>query len=267
MVAADRARQTGRDADDDHRRDRAGFRHIDQLIAEHAGHDRDEDAECAPGGSGRECQCDRNDKQDHRQQDLERLCALHNAGDKFTGREQIRHGFQRPRKGQDQDRRDHLLKALRDGIHALRKGQDAAAEEIDDDEQQCPERADRQTERCIAVRKGFDKARPAEEAARIDHAGDAERDQHDDRQDQVDDFSAVMLRLCILRIDLAARCEKVAPARIVLMLFHRAVINIAQRDENDHDERQQRIEIIGDRADEQRDAVDAADRSCYSRRP
>ena len=103
VVAADRARHAGGDADDGH-----GVVHGEDVL-----HDGNQDAEGAPGGAGGEGQQAADGEHDQRQDHLE---AAGGGPDEVPDEELraqgVRHVLQAPGEGEDHDGGDHGLEAL-----------------------------------------------------------------------------------------------------------------------------------------------------------
>ena len=106
--------------------------------------------------------------------------------------------IQRDGEGQDQDGGDHGVEALGDAGHGVLEGDDPAGHQIDDGEEQSDDAAPGQTHEGVGIAEGADEvsgavgAAPgihAEEAAHVDHAGGAHGDQHQNREQQVDDLA------------------------------------------------------------------------------
>ena len=261
MVAADRTGHAGRHADDGKR--------VAVLERERIQADRNKDSEGTPGSSCRKCKTNRNHKYDCREEILQRLCA---SGYKIRNirirSERQCHRLQRPCENKDHDGRDHRLEAFCQAFHALFEFKDSSQPVNQDRDDQGQEGSEDKAYGSVTVRKCIDKSFSVEETAGVDHAEHAADDQGDDRKHQIDDRS-VALHL-IISVGRSRDCEKIAFGGIFLMLCHRAVIHFQDRDQDHHENGQQCVIIIGNRADEQKKAVRAfrsvaCDGSCPGR--
>ena len=136
--------------------------------------DRDQNAEGAPACACGERQETADEENDHRQEIHHGASgAFDQASDVSGGAEAVGHRFQRPGKGQDQDRRDHRNESLGHAFHEFDKAHNAAREIKDQRQDEAEKRADSQPDGRIAGGKRFHKANAVEKSATPDHADDA----------------------------------------------------------------------------------------------
>ena len=189
VVAADSTGKAGRDA---HKEQGAGFR-------ENAGDDGDQDSEGAPGGAGGKGQAAGHDKDDGGQEVKEAGSRrLHDAVDIFSCLQDGCHVFEAGCQGQDQDGGNHGVESLGDAAHGIAEGDDAAADQVADDEKKGNDAAPGKAHKGIRVGKGackitckFGRAAQvcAEEAAHKEQAAHAADHQDHDGKNQVDDLA------------------------------------------------------------------------------
>ena len=179
----------------------------------------------------------------------------------------VSHGFEGPCEGEDQNCGNHLLESRRNGIHALRECEHPAAHEVYHYNHESRNRAERQSVGSVAACERLNKFGAAEESAGVYHAENAQHDQHRNREYQVDDFSAGVGGLSVILVDLVAGGEKVAVTCVQFVSPHWTKVESGDCEENYHQNSQQRIQVVGNGADEQADSVDAFDGSADSRRP
>ena len=261
VVAADRAGQAGGDRDD---QDLAAHR-------EYVHHDRDEDGERAPGRARRKGEEQRHHEDDRREHDGQApgRPLEHPRDELRRAQGGLGDAADAPREHEDQDRRDHGLEALGQALGELAVGEHAARHVIHERERQRKEGAEHQARRRAGIGEGIDDARALKEAAGVHQADHAARDQRNDRDDQVRNRAARGNRR-LVRALVRARVDGVqvaVQARIVLVRLHHAVIDVAQGDEHDHQQRQQRVVVVGNRLNEQRQAVGALHHAADRRRP
>ena len=252
MVAHDRAAEAGRDGD---------AHHLADLIREDVDDDRDQDAEGAPGGTRRKRDAAADQEQDGREQRAV-VAAAHDGFHEIIAAERVGHAGERPCKGEDQDGRDHRLKAFRNAVGELLEREHLAAEEEGEAEQQRNEGAEHKADGSIGICERIHEVRFAvEEAASIDHAADAGNDEDDHGEHQVYDLALVMVLFIVIRrlaIGTRSRGKQVAAEfRVVLMELHGAEVEVHQRKGDHHGDGQQRIEVVRNGLKEHQEAVDA----------
>ena len=248
MVAADGAGQAGRDGDDQH----FAFR---ECVA----HDGDQNGEGSPARAGGKGQEHRHQEDDHRQQILQgRSGAAQQVGHIILGTQQAGHAGQGPGQGEDEHGADHGLEALRDAGRKVLEGHDAAHPVEHEGEQQRNAAAHHKAGRGVAVRKGGDEVHPVKEAAGVDHAEDAGRNQHQHRCDQVHNMALRLGAVVhVVAVGAVLGGEQVAVFRVVLIELHGAEVSAGEDEEQAHDDGKQGIVVVGDSAQEHGEAVDA----------
>ena len=184
---------------------------------------------------------------------------MHNASNVFRCAQAVGHGLQGPCEGQNEDGGNHGLKPFGDAGHALLEGQDAASNEKEDGEDQCHGGTQHQTHGGGAVCKSADEGFAAEEAAGVDQANDAGDDQHDHRQNQVDDsaLGGILMGVSV-SIGTVLGGEQVALEGVAFMECHGAEVGLGDGQGDHHEDGQQGIEVIRNGGDEQGDAVGVA---------
>ena len=192
---------------------------------------------------------------------------LHQAGDELLRAQGIRHGLEAPGEGQDEDGRHHGLEALRDAFHDLPEGERPAAEVEEDRQNQRYGAAQHQAHRGVRIREGLDEGGAGEEAAGIDHADDAGYDQHDDRQNEIDDLSFRFRLLGLVGIGAPAGEDVAVLDRVPLVLRHGAVVHLRKRQNDHHDDGQDRVKVEGNRLDEEVQPVAVLHIAGYRGRP
>ena len=247
MVAADRAGQAGRDGDDQH-----------LTIREGMAHDGNEDGEGAPGSAGGKGQEHCHHEDDDRQHVLQCGSGIaQQVRHIILCTQQAGHAGQGPGEGEDQHGADHGLEALGDAGSEVLEGHHIAHAVEDEGEQQGNAAAQHKARRSVAVRKGGDEVHALKEAAGVDHAEDAGRDQHQHRGDQVDD---VALRLGavihVVAVGTVGGGEQIAVFRVALIELHGAEVGTGEDEEQDHHQREQGVVVVGDGAQEHGKAVD-----------
>ena len=248
VVAAHCAGQAGRNGDDQH-----------LPLRERMADDGDEDGEGAPGRAGGKGQEHRHQKDDGRQQILQRSRrAVEQVGHVILGTQQVGHAGKGPRQRQDEHGADHGLEALRDAGREVLKGHHAAHPVEHEGEQQRDAAAQHQARRGVAVGEGGDEVHAFKEAAGVDEAEDAGRNEHQHRQNQVDDMAAGYGAVVhIVAVGAVFGGEEVALQRVVLVELHGAVVGAREDEEEDHDDGQQGVIVIRNGAQEHGKAVDA----------
>ena len=128
-----------------------------------------------------------------------------------------------------------MLKAFRNGFHAVPERKHSAAQEVEDNHNQCADGADGQTVRCVGICKGINKVCAGEESAGVNHAGYAEGNQNNYRKNQVDNLALIGNRhfVFVLKNALSGG-EQVTLFGIFFMLFHRTKVHIQNGNQNDH---------------------------------
>ena len=248
MIAAHGAGQAGRDGDDQH----FAFR---ECVA----HDGDQNGEGSPARAGGKGQEHRHQEDDHRQQILQRRSgAAQQIGHIILGTQQAGHAGQGPGQREDEHGADHGLETLRDAGRKVLEGHDAAHPVEHEGEQQSNAAAHHKAGRGVAVRKGGDEVHPVKEAAGVDHAEDAGRDQHQHRCDQVHNMALRLGAVVhVVAVGAVLGGEQVAVFRVVLMELHGAEVRAGEDEEQAHDDGKQGIVVVGDGAQEHGEAVDA----------
>ena len=247
MVAADSTRQ--------HR----GYRHDHHggvRLGEHIDDDGDQNRKRAPAGAGGERNKNRNAEDQQRHKAHETLIQADGLAHKVADAQRIGHALQRPGQHQNQDGRHHQLAALGHGVHEVLKANNAARQvEQQQEAHRDKARKDKRLRRG-AVGKVLDKVRAAVQVAGPDHRGDGRKDHDDHRCNQVNDlalgeFTALGGVLDFLVLEcLPARGEQVTVGGVALVLFHQAEVEAQQRGKEHHVERQHRVQVERDRADE-----------------
>ena len=156
VVTADSAGQAGTDGDHQH------LRHgsltgsvVDGGI--NLDHDGDEDTEGAPGSTGSEGQTHTDQEDDSGQEVSQTAGGLTDKlSHKYGSAQFAGDAGQGPCEGQDQDRGNHSLEAVSQGIGEFLKGDDLAGQVQYDGEGQCQEGAQNQTHGSIGVAESFD---------------------------------------------------------------------------------------------------------------
>lgn len=246
VVAADGAGHTGGDADDGH-----GVVHL-----KHALNNGDQDAEGAPAGAGGEGQEAAHHEHDHRQEHLQTGGGAHKIPDKEFRAQGVGHALEGPGEGEDQDGGDHGLESLGDTAHHLLEGHGLADKIVVKGEEQAESGAQHQAHRGVGVGEGGDKISPGEEAAGVDHTDDAGHDQHQNGQYQVQ-YRALGLVHVVVQHGVGVRAgEQVALLNgVPLIPGHGAELHLHQHHADHHGDGEQGVEVIGDGADEQVEAL------------
>ena len=248
VVAAHGTRHAGRD----------GNHHEFAVDALEAGnHDGNQNAERAPRRARSEGQAHGDNKDDGGQE-------VHQAGGSMRCEagyigccpQAVRHMLQRPGKHQNQYGGNHLAEALGQAVHTVAERCRAAQQIICHGERKGYGRAHHQSQRGIALGKGGDEVLATEETARVNHADDTADDEKDHGNHQVGHAArrSAARRLSTGRA-LFAGGEEVAAKGIPLVLQHGTVVELHDGDEDNHRQRQQRVEVEGDGLDEEADAV------------
>ena len=247
MVAADSACQTCRNSNDH------------QLAAgENRADDGQQHTESTPGGTGCKRQTHSNQEYNSGQQ----VC--HTAGidaDKFCNEDLsaqiVGNTGQGPCKGQNQDCGNHLSEALSEGLGELLDGNNLAGDVEAESNDQRQEGAQNQTHGSIGAAECLDEVHVStgihiKETAGVNHGHDAADDQGNDGQQQIHNgtvgISGILLFICVGTLSGGVQ---VAVHSIDFMLTHHAKINVHHADHNDHCQRHQCIEVIGNGLDEQ----------------
>ena len=254
VIAADRACQDGGDRDD---------HHLLVCRLEHGNHDGNQDGERAPAGAGRERDKDRNQEDDERDNRDEVAGQVQVAGDKVADTKLIAHALQGPREGQDQDRGGHHFGSLRQRAHEILEADDLSGQVQDARENNGDDGREDQGDLRVAPCERIDHVGCAVEITGVDHRADRSEDHNGHGKDQVDDLALVGLHRGLVFLGkclelLAAGSEQVAFFRVSFMFSHETEIDAPGRDEEDHEQSQQCVQVVGDGADEQLEAVHAA---------
>ena len=248
MVARHGARQTRGDADGQ----KLG------LAREDGKHDGDEDAERAPAGSRGERQPPCHEEDDggkHAEQ--ARGGPLHAARHELGGAQRAGHALQREREREDEDGRHHGVEARDDAVHGVFELHHAARDQVHEREDERDDGSPRQRRERVGAAEGDDDVQVAfrfgiPEPADVEHSHDAQNDEHEDGDDHVQKVRARVLN----RLVAAERPELALAQRCELGFRHGAVVEAHDDDGHDEHEREQRVEVERDGADEQLDAVD-----------
>ena len=231
---------------------------------ENSGNNGDQDAEGTPGGAGGEGQNTGHHEDHGGEHGVQRSGgAFHEVMDIDAGAQRGDGSLQRDGQGQDQDGGDHGVEALGDAGHGVLEGDDPAGHQIDDGEEQSDDAAPGQTHESVGIAEGADEvsgavgAAPgvhAEEAAHVDHAGGAHGDQHQNREQQVDDLALGVhgFILCAFQSG-----EVTGLLGLALIGPHGTVIKLHEGQGDDKDEGQQGVEVVGNGLDKELDAADA----------
>ena len=180
---------------------------------------------------------------------------------------------ERPREAEDEDGGHHRLEPLAEASAELVERHDAARQVKKPREDERDERAEHERLCGVAVRERLLHALAIVDAARVEHAEHAGRDEHDERQQEVVDPPLarrlargiiVIIRVLVLRRDEEMR--RVLAHRAP----HRRVVASRPDDEEHEKEREPRVEVERDRLEEQAEPVDRAvlrQRGADGRRP
>ena len=262
VVAADSAGHAGGDGDN--------HELIGHIRAEHVHDDGDQDAEGAPARSGGESEEHGDKEDDGGQHDHETAgSALHKARDILRSAEGVGHGLQRPGEGEDQNGGHHALEALGDGVHALLEAENAGAEVEDDSDDQRHSGAVDKAHGGVGIGKSVHKALALEEAAGVDHADDTADDEQGDRKNEMDDLALLAdggIRL-ILRAGDGGLTVVLLKALGHFGELHGAVVELAEGERKHHDDGEDGVEVIGNGAHKQIEAVHAVHKAGNGSRP
>ncbi len=208
VVAADSAREAGGNTDE--------LERVSGL--EHAEHDGDKDAEGTPAGS--RCEGDKasRDEDNCGKKSGEGACVLHNAVYEVIASEETCGILKRVSEGEDEDRGNHCVEALRQSLHGVLEAHMTAGDHIDDDKHQRDETAPRQTNGGVGVAECSYEVHIVfgvcgEEAADVHKSEYGNYYQNDYGNDDIEDGSAVvdglvdlvgadLTALAVLRLDL-----------------------------------------------------------------
>ena len=245
VVAADRTGQAGCHGHDQH-----GGR----CIAEYRNSNRDQDAERAPGGTGRKGQTERDEEEYRRHEHTDSGFRIHHRGYEAADVEVLvtADTGQRPRERQDEDGRNHRLEALGECLTELTEGQHLARDVQHKGEQQRKERAEHQRGGRIAVCERLNDICAFQNAAGVQHACNAEHDQYADRQDQIVNLARAGYNVGLLNQ------REIVVLVCKLVLFHRAEVEVRRHQPEQEHYREQRVQIHRDGLEEQREAVHRA---------
>ena len=221
--------------------------------------ERDQDAERSPRCSGRECEyaCD---QEEGCRDDAYRGSAhsLDESADEVGKAEAVCHGLQGPCERQYEYRRYHRFHSLRDAAHALIECDGASACVVDDYDDQRHESSHRESDRCVGIRECRNEVCSAEESACVYHSEHACDDEDDYWEYEVEYDALVASFFCsvsVCRVVIDDREEVSVLDSILLELGHLQIVELHEDDREDHDEREDRVEVVRDALDEQVDTV------------
>ena len=232
-------------------------------------HNRNQDTKGSPGGSGGKSQEASNQENNSRKQSNHTLrAALNQISHELRGAQAVCHGLQGPGEGQNHDGRNHGLEALGNAVHALLEAQDLTAHIQQNRDDQGESTSNGQTDGRVAVGEGGHEVRAVKEAAGVNHADDTADDQGKNRNQQIlyGTISHVIQAFCVA-VRSVRRSKQVALLCVVLMDLHGTEINVQNCYRNHHNDSQNRVEIIGNRADKESQSVLTLYETGYSRRP
>ena len=237
MVAADSTCKAGGNAD-----------HEEALVVcENRENDGDQDTESAPGGAGCKCKTESNKEDNcgqHREETLR--CAFDKTCDIFGSAEHGGHVFEGKSEGEDEQCGNHCVEALDDAGSSFLEGDNAAAEKINEGNDECNNAAPGETDGSISVSEGVDKGSAIPEAADIHHTNDAADNEDDNGNEHIPDACAGNFLLFLV----AERTE-VAHFSFELSLCHRTVIEAHDGESDNENDGQERVEVIGDSLNEE----------------
>ena len=157
---------------------------------EHVRHDRDQNAERTPARAGGEGKTAANEEDDRREHVIKALRrALHHAVHILRRAEHAGHVLERYGKRENEQRRNHGDEALRRALHRFLEAQQAAADVVDHGEYERDERTPGQADGGVRPGEGRGERRAGEESADIQHAGDAADDENKHREYEIDDLA------------------------------------------------------------------------------
>ena len=226
-----------------------------KLVAfgEYCENDRNENTEGTPGCTGGECE-NASDKEDNRGKERGKRCREAFHGGFYEGREAEKTGYilKRCRKGKNEDRGNHGDKALGKSLHSVFEGNETAKNEVSDDENECDKRAPRQTNGCVCVSESGYEVCTVKEAAAVKKtcdAGDNEHNNGDEKVENVNLFDINGSFFCVCSIESGV----VTVFSFDSEFTHFAVVKAEKCDGDNENECHKRIEVEGDRADEELD--------------
>ena len=232
-----------------------------RRIGKQIGHDRNQDAEGAPRGTG----CKRqhaSHQEDDRGQECGKTCggAIHQRAHEILGTKQRGHVLERGCQRQDQDRRHHRNEAVGNALDRFLEGHALARYEINDRYDKRDQTAPRQADRRVGITECADEIAliigtapdiHTKEAADVQKRDHGDHDQNGDRDDQIKHAGALVVYK-LIAFAVAARCAKITRGlRQKFVLSHCAVIITEEDDGTNEHQRQQGIEVEGNGADEQ----------------
>lgn len=92
------------------------------------------------------------------------------------------------------DRGNHCLEALGNTFHSVLEGDNTAADEVNDSDNESDDTAERKTYCCVCVTECVNKACTVEESANIDKSENGNDDENDDRDKKVE-YTALFVYL------------------------------------------------------------------------
>ena len=255
VVAADGTRQAGRNADN----------HEGVIVGENRGDNGNQDAERAPGGTGGEGQY-AGDEENHGGEHTVEVVGGpgHGVAHELRRAELVvGHGLQADGERQDDNGRTHRVEALGHTGHSFLEVQAAAEEDVADDDDHGDNAAPREAHKGVGIAECADdvplvvgSAPPVcpEEAADVEHAERAGDNQEHNRDEQVNHAAPVIF--FVLRGTRKAAQISGADS-LFLKAAHGAVVEPQQNQQDDKQERQQGVEVVGNGADEEFEAANA----------
>ena len=245
MVAEDAAGQGGgKGSNGQFRRDRLGNRCDDGQ----------QDAEGAPGGAGGEAQESCEDEDHHRENGTRNAQRLEEVADVFGSAEKLT-AYTADSPGQKQDNAggDHGLHALDHTIEELMEVHDLARDIEQQGKEQSGERAPGQclTGNAVAERRSELAGNGgiiAPKATDVHHCEDRDDDQNQDRENHIPECRvAGSLHSLIILI---RRGRKVTAGCLLFKAVHQAEVPGKHADQDDHQQAEDRIEIVRDHGHE-----------------
>ena len=166
---------------------------------------------------------------------------------------------ERPSEAEDEDGRRHRLEAPAKAVAEGVERDDAARQVEDTREDEGDEGAEHERLGRIAVRKCLRNRLALVDAARVEHAVDASCDEHEERQDEVDDLAVAELHVgrLLLGVSILLRDDELLAVRADA-LTHRREVAGRPDDEEHEEDRQPSVEVKRDCLQEETEAVNRA---------